>query len=118
MLAILVHLVVTAALLLVVAHLVPGVEVDDWGAAFIGALVLGFVNAFVRPVMVLLTLPITILTFGLFLLVVNAFVLQIVAAFTPGVRVEGFGAALLGSLLLTLLNIGVAMAFGLGATVA
>jgi putative membrane protein len=118
MTAILVHLVITAALLLLVAHLVSGVEVDDWGAALIGAIVLGLVNAFVRPVMVLLTLPITVLTFGLFLLVVNAFVLQLVAAFTPGVRVEGFGAALLGSLLLTLLNIAVAMVFGLGSAAA
>ena len=106
------HLVITAALLLVVAHLVKGVEVDNWGAAFVGALVLGLANAFVKPLMVLLTLPITVLTFGLFLLAVNALVLQMVAALTPGVRVRGFGAALLGSLLLTVLNLAVEMLIG------
>jgi putative membrane protein len=102
------HLVVTAALLLLVANLVRGVHVQGWGPAILGALVLGLVNAFVRPVMVLLTLPLTVLTFGLFLLVVNALMLWLVAALVPGIRVQGFGAALLGSLLLTLLNLGVA----------
>jgi putative membrane protein len=58
--------------------------------------------------MVLLTLPLTVLSFGLFLLVVNAFMLWLVAALVPGIRVQGFGAAFVGSLLLTLLNLGVA----------
>jgi len=102
------HLVVTAALLLLVANLVRGVHVQGWGPAILGALALGLVNAFVRPLMVLLTLPLTVLTFGLFLLVVNALMLWLVAALVPGIRVQGFGAALLGSLLLTLLNLGVA----------
>jgi putative membrane protein len=102
------HLVVTAALLLLVANLVRGVQVQGWGSAILGALALGLVNAFVRPVMVLLTLPFTVLTFGLFLLVVNALMLWLVAALVPGIRVQGFGAAFVGSLLLTLLNLGVA----------
>ncbi len=106
------HLVVTAALLLIVANLVSGVQVQGWGAAILGALALGLVNAFVRPLMILLTLPLTVLTFGLFLLVVNAFMLWLVAALVPGIRVHGFGAALLGSLLLTLLNLGVATLMG------
>ncbi len=106
------HLVVTAALLLIVANLVSGVQVQGWGAAILGALALGLVNAFVRPLMILLTLPLTVLTFGLFLLVVNAFMLWLVAALVPGIRVHGFGAALLGSLLLTLLNLGVAALMG------
>jgi putative membrane protein len=108
------HLLVTAALLLLVANLVRGVHVGGWGPAFLGAIVLGLVNAFVRPVMVLLTLPLTVLTFGLFLLVINAFVLWLVAALVPGVRVKGFGPALLGSLLLTLLNLAVAALVGPG----
>ena len=103
----LVHLILTAALLLLVSNLVRGVHVQGWGSALIGALVLGFVNAVVRPLMVLLTLPFTILTFGLFLLVVNAFMLWLVAALVPGIRVQGFGSALLGSLVLTLLNLAV-----------
>jgi putative membrane protein len=114
MIAFLVHLLVTAALLLLVANLVRGVHVEGWGAAFLGALVLGLVNALVRPIMVVLTLPLTILTFGLFLLVVNAMMLWLVAALVPGIRVQGFGPALLGSLLLTLLNLAVASWVGPG----
>jgi len=112
--AFLVHLVVTGALLLFVGKVVRGVEVEGWKAALIGALVLGLVNALVRPLMVLLTLPLTIVTFGLFLLVVNALVLWLVAAIVPGFRIKGFGPALLGSLLLTLLNLAVAWLAGGG----
>jgi putative membrane protein len=108
------HLVLTAALLLLVANLVRGVEVEGWGAALLGAIVLGLVNAFVRPIMLVLTLPLTVLTFGLFLLVVNALMLWLVAALVPGVRVQGFGPALLGSLLLTLLNLALASLVGPG----
>lgn len=107
MLVFLEHLILTAALLLLVANLVSGVHVQGCGSALVGALVLGFVNAVVRPLMVLLTLPFTILTFGLFLLVVNALMLWLVAALVPGIRVQGFGSALLGSLVLTLLNLAV-----------
>jgi putative membrane protein len=103
----LVHLILTAALLLLVANLVSGVHVEGWSSALFGAIVLGFVNAVVRPLMVLLTLPLTILTFGLFLLVVNALMLLLVAALVPGIRVQGFGPALLGSLVLTFLNLAV-----------
>ncbi len=101
------HLILTAALLLLVANLDRGVHVQDFGSALLGALILGFVNAVVRPLMVLLTLPFTILTFGLFLLVVNAFMLWLMAALVPGIRVQGFGPAFLGSLVLTLLNLAV-----------
>ncbi|MFA5922409.1 MAG: phage holin family protein [Methylococcaceae bacterium] len=103
----LVHLILTAGLLLLVSNLVQGVYVQGWGSALFCAIVLGFVNAVVRPLMVLLTLPFTILTFGLFLLVVNALMLWLVAALVPGIRVQNFGSALLGSLVLTLLNIAV-----------
>jgi len=107
MLVFLEHLILTAALLLLVSNLVSGVHVQGWGSALVGAIVLGFVNAVVRPLMVLLTLPFTILTFGLFLLVVNALMLWLVAALVPGIRVQGIGSALLGSLVLTLLNLAV-----------
>jgi putative membrane protein len=112
MAAFLVHLVLTAALLLLVANWVRGVHVEGWGAALLGALVLGFVNAVVRPVMVFLTFPLTILTFGLFLLVVNALMLWLTAGLVPGIRVRGFGAALVGSLVLSLLNLVVEMLVG------
>jgi putative membrane protein len=101
----LLHLVLTAIAILVVANVVGGVLVSGFGAALIGALILGLVNAFVRPVMILLTLPLTIVTLGLFLFVVNALMFWLVAALVPGFQISGFGAALLGSLLLTVLNI-------------
>jgi len=105
MLSFFAHLILTAGLLLIVAHFVRGVQVEGWGAALIGALVLGFVNAVVRPVMVFLTLPLTVLSLGLFLLVINALMLWLVAALAPGIRVQGFWPALIGSLVLTLLNL-------------
>ena len=108
MVAFLAHLLITAALLLLVANLVSGVRVSGWGSAFFGAIVLGLVNAIVRPIMILLTLPLTVLTFGLFLFVVNALMFWLVASLVPGIQIRGFGPALLGSLLLTLLNLLVA----------
>lgn len=105
MLGFLLHLVLTAGALLIVARLVGGVYVSGFGAALFGALVLGLVNAIVRPLMILLTLPITILTLGLFLFIINALMLWLVAALVPGIRISGFGAALIGSLLLTVLNL-------------
>ncbi len=108
-----IHLLVTAALLSVVGSMVSGIEVEDGTAAVIGALVLGFANAFIRPLLVLLTLPITFLTLGLFVWVVNAFMLKLTAAFVPGFRVEGFRAAMVGSLFLGILNFMVAAFFGI-----
>ena len=108
-----IHLLVTAALLSVVGHLVSGIEVEDGAAAVIGALVLGFANAFVRPILVVLTFPITLLTLGLFIWVVNAFMLKLSAAFVPGFKVEGLWAAMMGSLLLGVLNLAVSALFGI-----
>jgi putative membrane protein len=108
----LVHLVVTALLLLAVARFVKGVEIDGFGTALLAALVFGLVNGCVRPLMILLTLPLTVLTFGLFLFVVNALMFRLAAALVPGFTVRGFGPALLGSLLLSLLNLGVAALVG------
>jgi putative membrane protein len=107
MIEFLAHLVISAAMLLVVANVVSGVQIDSWSSAIVGALVLGIVNAVIKPLLVLLTLPLTIVTLGLFLFVVNALVLQLVGAIAPGIKIAGFGPALLGSLLLTILNIGV-----------
>lgn len=106
--AFLVQLVLTALALLVVAHVVGGVHVGGFGTALVAALILGLVNAIVRPVMVVLTLPITILTLGLFLFVVNALAFWLAAALVPGFEIGGFVPALLGSLLLTVLNIVIA----------
>jgi len=113
MTSLLVHLVVTAALLLLVARFVKGVEVGGFGTALLAALAFGIVNACVRPLMLLLTLPLTILTFGLFLFVLNALMFWLAAAIVPGFAVRGFGPALLGSVLLSLLNLAVAGLLGL-----
>jgi putative membrane protein len=112
MFAFLVHLIFTAGLLLLVGSVVRGVDVRGWGPAILAALVLGLVNAIVRPITVLLTLPLTILTFGLFLFVVNALMLWLAAALVPGVNVRGFVPALWGSLLLTVLNMLVSLFIG------
>jgi putative membrane protein len=101
------HLVITSALLLIVSRIVPGLQIDGWGSAFIGALVLGLVNSFLRPLMVILTLPFTIVTFGLFLLIINGLMLWLVAALVPGIHLRSFGSAILGSVLLSLLNLAI-----------
>jgi len=106
------HLLISAALLLLVANLVSGVEVDGWGSAIIGAIALGLVNAIVRPIMVVLTFPITIITLGLFLLVVNALMLWLAGSLVPGIKIRGFGPAFFGALLLTLLNMAIAAIAG------
>ena len=87
---------------------------EGWGAAFIGAIVLGLVNFFVRPVMVVLTFPLTIVTLGLFLLVVNALMLWLMAALVPGIHLQGFGSAILGSLILSILNLVISAMVGHG----
>lgn len=88
-----------AAALLLVAHLSPGVTVTSFSAAMIAALVLGLLNAVLRPVLVLLTLPVTVLTLGLFLFVINALMFYAAASVLDGFGVAGFGAALIGSLI-------------------
>lgn len=94
----------TALAIGVVASLVPGIQVDGPWAAIVAALVLGLVNAVLRPVLILLTLPITILTFGLFALVINGAMLALVAALVKGIHVSGFGTAVLGALLISLVS--------------
>jgi len=88
-----------ACALLLVAHLYPGVSVASFGSALIAALVLGLFNTLVRPLLVLLTLPVTLLTLGLFLFVINALMFWAAAGVLGGFNVAGFGAALIGSLL-------------------
>jgi len=99
------HLIVSAALLLLVANAVRGFEISGAVAALIAALVLGLVNAIVRPIAIVLTLPLTFVTFGLFLLVVNGLMLKLASAFVPGFRIDGLMPAIWGSVLLTLLNL-------------
>jgi len=88
-----------AAALLLVAHLYPGVSVQSFGSAMIAALVLGLFNAVLRPLLVMLTLPVTLLTLGLFLFVINALLFYWASILLEGLSVRGFGAALIGSLI-------------------
>jgi putative membrane protein len=91
-----------AAALLLVAHLYPGVVISSFGSALIAAFVLGLFNTLVRPILILLTLPVTLLTLGLFLFVINALMFWAAAAVLDDFNVTGFAAALIGSLLYSL----------------
>lgn len=90
-----------AAALLAIAHLHHGVQVSSFGSAMVAALVVGLFNALLRPVLVVLTFPVTVLSLGLFLFVINALMFWGAATVLEGFEVDGFGAALLGSLLYT-----------------
>ncbi len=105
MLTLLARWLVNAAALLLVAYLYPGVQVESFVAALLAALVLGLVNAIVRPLLVVLTLPVTLLTLGLFLFVINALLFWMVAELVQGFAVGGFGAALLGSILYSIVTL-------------
>lgn len=94
-----------AAALLLVAHLYSGVDVRSFTSALIAAFVLGLFNTLLRPVLVMLTLPVTLLTLGLFLFVINALLFWAAASVLNGFNVTGFGAALIGSLLYSLCGV-------------
>ena len=94
----------TLALFLVVT-IVPGFTYRDWISLAIAAAVLGLLNAIVRPILFILTLPLTIVTLGLFLLVLNAIMLELTAWLVPGFGIEGFGWALVGALVLSIVSL-------------
>jgi putative membrane protein len=100
----LLHWLLSALSLMIVAHVVPGFHVAGFGTALLAAVAIRLVNATIGLVLRLLALPLTVLTFGLFWFVVNAILLWTAAALVPGFAVAGFGAALLGSIALTLVN--------------
>ena len=97
----------SAAALLAVAYLYAGVTVTSFTSALIAAAVLGALNAVVRPVLVLLTLPVTLVTLGLFLFVINALMFWAAASLLSGLHVTGFVAALIGSLIYSLLQLAI-----------
>ena len=100
----LIHWLITAVALAVGAHLIPGIRVTSLTALLFSAMVLGVVNAFVRPVLVILTLPITILTLGLFYLVVNGAAFALAAALVPGFTVMSLGSAMAGALVVSIVS--------------
>ncbi len=96
--------ILNAVALLVVAYLLPGITVASFGSALIAALVLGLLNTLVKPLLILLTLPITIVTLGLFLLVLNALVFWFAGSVLKGFQVSGFWWALLGAFVYSLVS--------------
>lgn len=102
---ILVRWLLLAAALLLVAHVYSGVQVQSFVSALIAALVIGLFNTLLRPLLVLLTLPVTVLTLGLFLFIINAAMFYLAANVLSGFNVTGFGAALLGSLIYSLCSV-------------
>jgi putative membrane protein len=102
---IIVRWLLLAAALLLVAQLYSGVVVASFGSALFAALVLGLLNTLLRPLLVLLTFPVTVLTLGLFLFVINALMFYFAATLLSGLSVKGFGAALIGSLLYSVCGI-------------
>ena len=93
-----------ALALMAVAYLMPSVHIESFGTALVAALVLGLANAVVRPILVLLTLPVTILTLGLFILVINGAVFLGVARLVSGFEVAGWGAAILAAILFSIVS--------------
>ncbi|MFT7238919.1 MAG: putative membrane protein [Cyclobacteriaceae bacterium] len=97
-------LIITAVAVIVVSYLLPGVSVDGFFTAFIVAIVLSLLNVTVKPLLIILTIPLSILTLGIFLLVINAVMILLADSIMPGFQVNGFWWALLFSLLLSLVN--------------
>jgi putative membrane protein len=102
----------SAVALLAVAYLYSGVQVNSFGSALIAAAVIGLLNMVVRPVLVVLTLPVTIVTLGLFLFIINALLFWAASGLLGGFHVSGFPAALIGSLLYSLLGLLIESALG------
>jgi putative membrane protein len=97
--------ILSAVAVWIVAQVVPGVHVSGAGAALIAALAIGFINATLGALLKILTFPLTLLTLGLFWLVINALMLELAAAVVPGFQVHGFLAAFIGAIVLSLVNL-------------
>jgi putative membrane protein len=95
---------VSALALYIMAQLMPGIEIRDFGTAMIACLVFGLADVILGPILRFLAFPLTFVTFGLFLLVIKGFLLKVAAMFTPGFRVNGCLPAILGALVLTILS--------------
>ena len=104
MIRLIIRWVLNAFALYIVAKILPGIHLLDFGSALVAVIVIALVNALIKPLLFLLTLPVTIVTFGLFALVLNALMLMLASALTPGFKIDGFGTALLGSILLSIVT--------------
>jgi len=104
--------IVSAVALYLTSSIVRGIEVQTFPALLLAAAMIGILNAVVRPIVFLLTLPLTVVTFGLFILVVNAAMLALASAFVPGFEVHGFWAAMWGWLLLSIFTFAINVLIG------
>jgi putative membrane protein len=102
MLDVLIHWFISAASLMIVAYLFPGIEVHGFGTALIAPIVIGFINATIGFIFKLLTLPLSLLTFGFFWLVINALMLLLAASLVPGFVIHGFWSAFFGAIVLSI----------------
>lgn len=102
--SLLLRLILNALAVILVSYIVPGVQVNGFFTAFITAFVIGLINAVIRPILLVLSLPINILTLGLFTLVINALMFWLASALVPGFQVAGFSAALIGALVFWLIS--------------
>ena len=91
--------ILNAIALLAVTYLLPSIQISSFGTALLAALVLGFINTLVRPILAILTLPITVLTLGIFYLVLNGLLFWLASALLPGFQVQGFVPAMIGAIL-------------------
>lgn len=103
--ALIVSWIMSALSLVIVAHLIPGFEIRSFWSALLAAVVIGLINATLGFVLKILTLPISILTFGIFLFVINALMIRFATFFVPGFEVKGFWSAFFGAVVLSILNI-------------
>ena len=104
MLDLLLHWFISAASLLIVAYLFPGIEVRGFGTALVAPVVIGLINATIGFIMKIFTLPLTILTLGIFWLVINALMLQLAAALVPGFFIASFWSAFFGAIVLSIVS--------------
>ena len=114
MIGFVIRVLIVAVGLWLAVRFVPGISIGSTQTLLIAALVLGIINAVVRPLLVILTLPITVVTLGLFLLVINAALLYLVGSLVPGVRIASFGAAFLGAIIVSLTSWAASWLFGPG----
>jgi putative membrane protein len=96
--------IINAVAIYITASFLHGISINGFGAAIVAAVILGVVNALIRPILIILSLPINILSLGLFTLVINGILLKAVASITNGFTVTGFGTAIIASLIITILS--------------
>lgn len=104
MIKLLANWILNALALYVVAYFVPGVVIENFTAALVAIVVISLLNLTIKPILLLLTLPVTIISLGLFVFVINAVMLMLAGSITPGFHVMGFGTAIIGSVLLTIVT--------------